>query len=313
MIKLRNKEYKVIDAHAHIWNNFNGYRFGTTKIEPLGWGMVRQGDEVFRFLAPEYYNNQAPAEILINYMKDNGIDKAVILQNPCYGDQRDYVKNVIEENAGMFVGLGMIDPRDKNNVLKQMDILFNEYKFKGFKIEVPDVPFIMDDQEYDFLWKKIYDMGAVIALDLGWHDGPFDFNIDCLRNVMLKNPEMRTVICHLGVSHLWDRKQTKPYPELQKTLSLLEINRENLYLDISALPDRDISDDYPFYRAADILKTVKETCGMDRIMWGADGPMIYRYCTYEQTLTYVTHYCDFLTDDEMKKILYDNAQKVYFN
>jgi predicted TIM-barrel fold metal-dependent hydrolase len=312
MVQIRGKEMKVIDAHVHVWNNFAGQRFGNTKIEPLGWGMVRQGDIVFRMLPPEYYNNQVPVETLLANMETAGVDKAVILQNPCYGDQRDYIKEVIKDNPGKFVSIGMIDPRDKDEVVKQMDILFYDYNVKGFKIEVPDVPFVLDDPGYDFLWKKIVDMDALVAIDLGWNQGPFDFNIDRFERVMIKYPTMKTILCHLGVSRLWDTKQQPPYPSLQRTLKLLDINKDNLYFDFSGLQVCDPTGEYPFYRCHDFIKTVKNAYGVDRLMWGSDAPMILRSCTYKQTLTCYMKYSDYLTDKELEAVLYTNAQKVYF-
>lgn len=312
MIAVNGEQMPVIDSHAHVWNNFNGTRFGDTKVESLGFGMVRQGDRAFRLMPAEYQDNQAPVEVLLANMETAGVDKAVILQNPCYGDQRDYIRGILQKHPGKFVSIGMIDPRDKREVARQMDILYEDYCFKGFKIEVPDVPFIMDDPEHDFLWDKITRMGAVAVVDLGWNDGPFDFNIDRFRNVMKKFPTMRTVLCHLGVSRLWDQEQKSPYPHLQQTLSLLSINKDNLYLDVSSLILCDDLDEYPFYRCLDFLRIVKETCGLDRIMWGSDSPTVMRNCTYKQSLTCFVNHCPYVTQEEWRKVLYANAEGVYF-
>ena len=316
MIKIGDREHKVIDAHAHFWNHFNGTRLGGIKLEPLGWGMVREADKEYRFLAPEYADNQVPAEIFLAYMNETGIDKGVILQNPCYGDQSDYIKEVMDKNPGRFVALGLIDPRDKEGVVKRMDVYVKQYGFKGFKIEVPDVPFILDAEEYDFLWKKVVDLGVICAFDLGWRDGPFDYNIDRLENVMRRYPTMRTVLCHLGISRLWDVKQAYPFPYLQRTLSLLDINKDNLYFDFSGLIDTETGfgyPEYPYVRTLSFLKATKEAWGVDRLMWGSDAPMIMRYCTYPQTLYCFTKHCDWLSPAEFEKILYSNAQHFYFN
>jgi predicted TIM-barrel fold metal-dependent hydrolase len=311
MIEMNGKKFAVVDAHTHIWNQFGGTRFGTTATEPLGFGMVKQGTEVFRMLPPEYHDHQVPVEILLGYMDTNGVDKAVILQNPCYGDNRDYIRGVCEKYPGKFVSVGIIDPRQRAEVACQMDILYNEYKFEGFKMEVPDVPFKMADPDYEFLWKKITDMGALVVLDLGWGTGPYDFNIEDFTAVMRKFPSMRTVLCHLGVSRLWDFSQPSPYLFLQKTLDLLDINRDNLMFDFSGLQTCEPSLEYPFARCLDIVRTALKRCGPDKLMWGSDAPMILRHCTYKQTLTCFTKYIS-LADSDWKKILADNAEKVYF-
>jgi len=311
MITIKGKEYKVIDAHLHAWDRFDGFRDGGVKIEPLGFGMVREGDITYRFLPPEYKDHQVPIEIALAHMNENGIDKGVLLQNPCYGDQRDYLKEVQKNNPGRFVVLGLIDPRNPEEVVRQMEELTKNYGVVGFKIEVPDVPFLLD--ESDFLWEKILDLDAVVALDLGWRDGPFNYNIDRFENVMKKYPKMKTVLCHLGVSKLSDLSQQYPFPLMQKTLSLLEINKDNLYFDFSGMQGTEPEADYPWPRSLSYLKAVKEHWGLDRVMWGSDMPMILRYCTYRETLTCYTNHCDFLSSEDYEKILYSNAEHIYFS
>jgi predicted TIM-barrel fold metal-dependent hydrolase len=171
----------------------------------------------------------------------------------------------------------------------------------------------LDDPGYNFLWKKIMDMGAIVAFDLGWNDGPNDFMIDRFTAMMKKFPGLRTVLCHLGVSRLWDFSQPAPYPHLQKTLDLLDINKDNLYFDFSGLQCCEPSLEYPYARCLDILKTAVERCGTSRMMWGSDAPMILRYSTYVQTLTCFTKHCDFMSKSDWSNVLFDNAKRIYFS
>ncbi|MDL2253858.1 amidohydrolase [Ruminococcaceae bacterium OttesenSCG-928-I18] len=313
MIEIDGITMPLVDAHVHIWNHFHGSRLGNVPLEPLGWGRVRQGGEVYLSILPERPDNLVLVESLLVYMDELGADNAVILQNPCYGDQRNYIREVLHAHPGKFVSLGMLDPRlGQARVEKEMDNLLDEYGFKGFKIEVPDVPFPMDELEYDFLFRKIMEQGAVLALDLGWHDGPFVFNIERLEKVLRKYPALPLVLCHLGVSRLDDHDQKNPYPFLQQTLKLLDINRDHLYFDISGLPLFDDKDEYPFERSLDIFKMAYHTCGTDRLLWGSDMPTIMTTCTYKQTLTQITRHCDFLTQKDYEQLFHKNAEKVYF-
>lgn len=312
MIKVGGKDMLVVESHAHVWEEFKGQRFGDCSLIPVSYGKVTQGNEVIQLLPPEYADLSVKLEILMGYMDYCGVDKAVILQNPCYGDQREYVRDIVRKYPGKFVGIGMIDPRDKENVGKEIDILIKEFDCKGVKMEIPDVPFIMDDPEYDFMWEKIIENDAIAAIDLGWGDGPYDFNIDRLRNVMNKYPNMKTVLCHLGVSRLWDLNQKYPFEKLQQTLSLLDINKDNLWFDLSGITFYDYHDEYPFPRGQSILKAVKESVGMDRIMWGSDFPTAIKISTYKQCLDIVVKHCDFLTEKELEMVLGLNAMKIYF-
>ena len=98
-----------------------------------------------------------------------------------------------------------------------------------------------------------------------------------------------------------------------KTLSLLDINKDNLYFDIAGMPVFDHNAEYPFDRAREILKVVKDTVGMDRIMWGSDFPTVMLQCTYPQSLQYITNHCGFLTGSDLEKLLGANAKHFLFN
>lgn len=312
MIQLNGKDYEVVEAHAHVWNLFKGERFGDTPVEMTGSGRVRQNGKEFQFLPPEYQDYIVRLEVLQAYMEITGVDRAVILQNPCYGDQREYVRDIVHKYPKTFRGFGMLDPRNIESVSEQIDILIRDFNCIGVKMEIPDVPFIMDAPEYDFMWEKLLENNAIAAIDLGWGEGPFDFNIERLTHVVKKYPELKLILCHLGVSRLWDLEQKAPFPHLLKTLSLLDINKDNLYFDIAGMPVFDHSAEYPFDRAREILKVVKDTVGMDRIMWGSDFPTVMLQCTYPQSLHYITKHCGFLTDTDLEKLLGANAKRFLF-
>ena len=42
-------------------------------------------------------------------------------------------------------------------------------------------------------------------------------------------------------------------------------------------------------------------------MWGSDMPNVERYCTYRQSLTYVSDYCDFISGEDRDKIFRRNT------
>jgi predicted TIM-barrel fold metal-dependent hydrolase len=314
MKKIRNKNMLIVDAHTHVWEHFKGQRLGESAIEPLPFGKAKQGDKIFQLLTPEYEGDAVKVEVLLGYMEYNDVDKAVIIQNPCYGDQREYVADIVKNYPEKFVGIGMLDPRDKSNIEKEIDTLVNEFKFKGVKMEIPDTPFMLDDPEYSSIWEKVMENDCFVVIDLGWGEGlyAYDHNIDRLKNVLKKYPNIKMVLPHLGVSRLWDINQKYPFPKLQETFSLLDINKENLWFDCSAVAEFEPDGEYPYYRSQEIIKTIKERWGMDRIMWGTDFPTHLKHSTYRQFLDFVIKHCDFLTESDLEMVLGKNAIEVYF-
>jgi predicted TIM-barrel fold metal-dependent hydrolase len=313
MIKFNGKNMMVIESHAHVFKEFAGQRHGDCPVIPTSYGKAKQHEKEYQMFAPEYDKCSVPFGIFDTYMEFIGVDKAVIIQNPCYGDQREYVKDIVNANPGRIVGVGMIDPRKIDNLGKEIDTLCKDYNFVGVKMEIPDVPFFMDAPEYDFMWKKILENDIIAVIDLGWGDGPYDYNIDRLKNVLKKYPKIKMVLPHLGVSRLWDLEQSYPFPTLQQTLSVLDINKDNLYFDTSGIPFFDYSSEYPYYRGQDIMRSIKETVGLDKIMWGSDYPTVVKQCTYKQSLDMLVKHCSFISDREMELVVGVTANKIYFN
>jgi hypothetical protein len=308
MIKVDGKEVQVIDAHVHIWDEYKGMRYGEVPVENLGYGKIRFNSKIESLLPPSFVDNAVTAEILLAYMDDNHVSKALILQNPCYGDQKEYVSECLKKYPDRFIAtMGKIDPRKTDNIFNEINILINEYSCSGVKIEVPDVPFLIDEPEYDPMWKKIIEDDLMVVLDLGFEDGVFDWQIERLTNLLKRFPEIRMRLPHLGISRLWDLKQEYPYIELQKTLNLFKINKDNLYLDMSAMPFFDTKEDYPDIRNQEILRIVYETIGSEKIIYGSDFPTILKLRTLKQCIEFITKQCDFLSFSDIENILSKNV------
>lgn len=310
MITINGKSIPLIDSHAHIWDDFHGTRFGNTTLENLGYGKIRSGGKVEKLIPPAFVDNKVTAEILLGYMDDNGIDQAVILQNPCYGDQKEYVAESLRRYPDRFpAAMGKIDPREIDTVRGEIDLLVKSYGCGGVKIEVSDVPFFMDEPEYDPMWRKLVDDDLMVVIDLGWGVTPYDWNIDRLEKLLRRYPAMRLRLPHLGVARLWDPEQKYPYPELQKLLRLFSINKDNLYVDLSAMPFFIQEDEYPDARSQEILKVVYESAGSERILWGTDFPTILKLRTIRQCIEFITRQCAFLSAADRENILYRNVRR----
>ena len=68
----------IIDAHAHIYDRMRG-RIGSGPIQPLCWGKVRLGNgQVIRILPPVAEEISFSPEVLLEYMADAGVDRAVL-------------------------------------------------------------------------------------------------------------------------------------------------------------------------------------------------------------------------------------------
>ena len=314
MIKLRGKNMLFIEAHTHVWDRLHGRRFDTAANEPLTCGKTLIGGKVEQFLPPEFEDCRSSIEVLHAYEEYLGFDKAVLLQTPCYGEQYDYINEIMAQNPGRYATVGVPNPQDRKSYMETAKLCLGEYKYKGLKFECPDIPFDMLAKENAFVFETIQNYNAYCMIDLGWGNGKYDYPIDEIKEVVRRYPDLKFIFPHLGISRLWDPKELQSFNSLKKTLSMLEDN-QNIWFDISGIPIlvSRAGDEYPFPSIGNALKVVKEYGAIDRLMWGSDYPTVLFACTYQQHIDLVTRHCDFLTDDELEDIMGRTAEKVWFS
>ena len=125
------KEKKmIIDAHAHIYEYLRPYGpWGEGRA--IGKGKIRWPDGIeMQFFPPEYGDTGFPAESLLSVMKENGVDKAVLMQAQNYGFQNDYVAEVVKKYPDRFVGACTFDPYGR----KAMELFRHFAEVKEFRI-----------------------------------------------------------------------------------------------------------------------------------------------------------------------------------
>lgn len=283
MIHVRGKDMLFIEAHGHVWEKLHGRRFDTETVVPVGNGRVRIGDEEIQFVPPEMTDCSCRIEVLQTYEKLLGFDKAVLLQTPCYGEQYEYINEIIRKNPEKYVTVGIPNPQIKESYLDMAKLCLEQYGYKGLKFESPDIPFDMLAEENQFVFEEIMKYDAFFMIDLGWGDGPHDFPIDELLEVAKRYPQLKIMLPHMGVSRLWDPKEKGNLDSLKKTLSILNYN-QNVYFDCSGIPmlATRAGECYPWPLMTDVLKLAKAEGAIDRVMWGSDAPTVLVACTYRQ-------------------------------
>jgi len=60
-----------------------------------------------QFLPPEMRDNTCLIEVMQTYEKLFGFDKVVLLQTPCYGEQYEYINEILKKNLEKYVSIGI--------------------------------------------------------------------------------------------------------------------------------------------------------------------------------------------------------------
>ena len=298
---------KKIDAHAHLIGNICGIG-ARGELRPLGNGYAQYTNgDVIRLIPEGYGDKELTPETLIKVLNENDVEQAVCLQGNYAGFQNLYTFDAMKKYPNILYGAATYDPFFglKNQII---DNLFNNLGFKIIKMEVSNGSGLManhgtvdlDGEIMHEVYKMANDKKLTFVLDIG-RPGNNCYQVDNVRKVCLKYPNMNFVICHL----------TAPQHNQMDLLkeNMTKLNLANVYFDIAALPNN-TKQPYPFIEAQEYIRCAIDIVGSDKIIWGSDFPAAMNYCSYKESYDYIEN-SELFTKEEKENILYNNAKRVY--
>ncbi len=305
----------IIDAHAHIMTTVRGMTArGPTRSLP--WGTVRWGEETIQLLPPFHERTSFPVEALLAQMDWAGVERAVLLQGPFYGEANAYVAAAVARFPDRFVGAFAPDPLAPD-VKGQFKQCVEEYGLRIVKFELTEPTGLtglypslrVDTPEFDWIYERAQRDELVITFDLG-KIGSRAYQTEAVAAIAERYPGLTIVIAHLAQPPI-DQSRDSEMNEKWRQQILLG-RKPNVYFDLSALPAYSPDyDEYPYQLARDYIWRAAELIGAEKIMWGTDAPGLLTSGTYRQLLNYVLLHCDFLSEEEMAGVLGLNALRVY--
>lgn len=302
---------KKIDAHLHLAQVVAGYcRRGESRA--IGGGRAAWGNGEEWQLFPqngEYGEYNFTAEMALALMDKNDVERAVLMQGSMYGFQNRYHEELLRRYPDRFCPTCTIDPY-MTNALETLEGFFDR-GFRAAKWEVSSGGGLMGCHEpFDLagpvmmpLIRVVNRHHGTVALDVG------DLTMHShqplsLARIADENPDIKLVVCHLLAP------MEGHYKELELSLRLLA--KENIWFDIAALPKIVEPNGYPYPKVHEVLKLAKDILGADRLLWGTDAPFAATSDTYTHLHDYLLQ-GDAFTEDELRKVYYDNAKHVYFD
>src|SRR5688500_7740446 len=170
----------VIDTHMHVWS-MDSARYPRKPPEP-------------NYRLP---TQEGSVEMYIDEMKKDGVDRAVLVQERSSGWNNSYIADCVRRFPKLFVGHGLIDPREPNNAA----VLEREIKQNGLSgmrlspiyhppERYPDNQWLNAQYNYP-LWKKAGEIGAVFNVFLA------PAQLPQLEDMMRRFPNVKVVIDHL--------------------------------------------------------------------------------------------------------------------
>ncbi|MAE61147.1 MAG: hypothetical protein CMJ49_07305 [Planctomycetaceae bacterium] len=273
----------IADVHTHVYPAMRG-RLGPA--EDLGYGRVRFNGVVRQGLPPSERETRFTAEQMIAYQDWAGVDHAVLLQGPAYGECNDYAREAVRAYPDRLTAAAYFDPW-ADEPRRTLEGLMDEQGFEIIKMEFSDGYGLrglhpearLDDAAVAWVWETLNGRGAVLVLDLGViGDGSYQTN--AVRAMAEDHRDMTIVIAHLGqASAVIDRDAGAR----QAWLDQVGLGRlANVWLDVAALPAFFPDESFPYPSAVRVVEEAFDLVGPEKIMWGTDMPGTLVRATYPQ-------------------------------
>lgn len=281
----------IIDAHAHIFSH------ACPRVSP-----------------PEFADCRFPAERLLALMDAEGVDGAVIVQNPVIGIINEEVREALEAHPDRFAGVVQVDPR-ASGALETILQYARSRRQRTLKLEMSEEwgwsgvhPGLrLDGPELTGLWELASELRINVIIDPGPIGNP-GYQVEALDRLSDQYPGVRFLIEHLAYLQPNDDEAAK-----RRRIEMLRLAlKPNVFIGFSATAGL-LQEPYPCRGAVGLLEDAVKLVGAKKILWGTDVPYTLRRHTYRQMLDTVRRDAPFLSEAERARILGGNAGGMFFN
>lgn len=298
---------RLIDAHVHVFETLKGFN-GKGELRPIGGGRGRFANgEVVDMIPAGMGETAFTADTCYQFLKEQGVEKAVLLQGSFYGFQNEYAVEAAQKYPDMFLPIGTFDPFGS-----YADVIYErltkEMHVTGMKFELSTGCGITSYHNDFDIAEKMDRIAAncekndqTLVLDIG-SPGMTSFQTGAVATLARKYPGLKIVVCHLLAPTLKDEEALKR--------GLEELALLNVWFDLAAIPHNVQPEVYPYPTGIRYIALAKEIVGYEKLIWGTDIPSVLFRANYQELLNYFTEASVF-DERELDAVLYGNALEVY--
>lgn len=262
----------ITDAQVHLW-------------EP-----ERPGRPWRKLSRPPHRPNGFSAEEMLKEMDAAGVDRAVIVPPTWAGDSNDWALAMAARYPKRFAVVGRFDAKAAN-ARDQLKTWLQQKHMLGVRMSFHVKPFIdwLSDGSLDWFWAECDLLNLpVMALAPG--------NVDQLKPVLERHPELKILIPHMGCP--LDTRGAEAFAGLDDLLALARF--PNVTVMVSSAPCFS-NERYPFADLYPYLRRIYDAYGPRRLLWGADLSRLTT--TYRECLDHFRYDLDFLSAGDKEWIL----------
>lgn len=290
-------DYKIIDAHSHLWlrqdTSWNGMPVRTLKN-----GRSFFLTEEVQMVPPFMIDGVNSAEVFLSNMNYAQVGGAVVVQEFIDGIQNDYLAKVKSDYPERFFVFGMCDyfkPGFYDTAASLIDSGFKGIAIPGHRLILSDGRVNLNSPEMMKMFHLMEDKGVILSLCLAENN----LQNGEIKEVIEECPRLKIAIGHFGMV-------TAPGWEDQIKLAL----NDNVMIESGGITWLFNKEFYPFNGAVRAIREAIDMVGADKLMWGSDYPRTITAITYKMSYDFILKTND-LTDREKRLFLSENAEKFY--
>lgn len=290
-------DYKIIDAHAHLWLHQDTEVNGL-KIKTMEGGRSLFMGEVVQMVPPFIVDGRNTAEIFLSNMDYAQVSAAVITQEYIDGLQNDYLWEVQQKYPNRFLCCGMVDARKPGYFAHAEALIqqgFSAIKVPAQRLLLPEGRVYLTCDEMMKMFRLMEEKDILFSVDLA--DGAEQ--VAEIEEVIAECPRLRIAIGHFGMANR---------PQWQEQIKLAR--HEHVRIESGGITWLFNDEFYPFRGAVVAIKEAADLVGMDKLMWGSDYPRTITAVTYRMSYDFVVK-SDLITEEEKALFLGRNAERFY--
>ena len=290
-------EYKIIDAHAHLWLKQDTVVDGLP-IRTLENGRSLFMGEIRQMVPPFMVDGVNSAEVFLSNMDYAQVSAAVITQEFIDGIQNDYLQEVERKYPNRFLTCGMCEFRKPGFLVQAVELLdqgFRAIKIPAQRLLLPEGRISLVNDEMMQMFRLMEERGAILSIDLA--DG--DLQVGEMEEIIRECPNLKIAIGHFGMV-------TREGWEEQIKLA----RHPNVRIESGGITWLFNDEFYPFHGAIRAIRRAADLVGMDKLMWGSDYPRTITAITYRMSYDFVIKSKE-LSETDKALFLGKNAEQFY--
>jgi L-fuconolactonase len=262
-------------------------------------------------------------EALIALMDEQGVAEAALVQRGhLYGYDNSYILDSAEKHRGRLHPVVILDAQDPAtpDVYRELvrDRGVRGFRLAGLRPWFLDTAWMSSPQSME-VWKACAELGTPMTLILFMNQLPY--MLPLIKLIAQQFPELPILLDHGGMPYGMTQYEVglakeagrevvlprAPHFGIDTTIGLFE-DTPNVHFKITEINMERFEAEG--VRAAHVVRRMVDGFGPHRVMWGSDYGQSMLW-TYPEKVAMARAAADFLTDDEARAFLHDNAAAVY--